>query len=211
MCNLLQQFTHFAFSPYFHHSQQYFPETEDSQTIFWISTILAQNALIAMLSKIWILLERLAGLNPSQPKSPSTFISTHRWHTSGILHRISANVLIDTCVALCRQSEETLCNILSLNYRESQQRRNNIALHWNCCYMAWHANTPWALFRSFATASDPDWSQMASTGLMLPFWSHFEPISVFEISHSWTNLHPQAISHASALLSTNGLLLATSQ
>lgn len=84
--------------------------------------------MIAMLSKIWILLERLAGLNPSLPKSPSTFISTHRWHTSGILHCISANVLIDTCLALCRQSEETLCNILSLNYRESQQRRNNIAL-----------------------------------------------------------------------------------
>jgi hypothetical protein len=130
-----------------------------------------------MLSKIWILLERLAGLNLSLPKSPSTFISTHSWHTSGILHCIFANVLIDTCVALCRQSEETLCNILSLNYRENQQRRNNIALHWNCFYMAWHANIPWALFRWFATASDPDWSQMTSTGLMLPFWSHFELIS----------------------------------
>jgi hypothetical protein len=115
------------------------------------------------------------------PRSIPTFISTHRWDTWNFASHI-CNVLIDACVALCRQSEETLCNILLLDYRESKLHRNELALHWNCCYVTWHATPLEHCAISLLLPQILIGHKWHQQDWVLPFWSHFELISVSGIS-----------------------------
>ncbi len=168
-----------------------FWETEDSWTMLPIAAMLARNALIAMLSNIWTLLERLAGLTSSLSKAPSTSKSTDRCDSWNFASQI-CNVLMDCSLALCRQSTETLCNIDRLSSALLVTRKS-VSPVLKQLLSSQACNSPLALFKYSTTASGPDWSQIASIRLFLPFWSHFELNPVFRISPFLINTSPSRV------------------